>query len=136
MEAYDSMSPLLQLIVAVFALFALSRAFLRWRDSEITTAELTFWSIIWASITVIVFQPWITDWVSQKFGIGRGIEFVTYVAIVLVLYLIFRIYVKIEVLEQDITKIASAIALQQPKQRNDVRNKKEVKIKDNDIHSQ
>ncbi len=111
------MSPLLQLIVALFALFALSRTFLRWKDSEITTAELTFWSIIWISITVIVFQPWITDWVSQKFGIGRGIEFVTYVAITLVLYLIFRIYVQLEVLEQDITRIASSMAIQHPRKK-------------------
>ena len=109
------MTPLLKLVVAVFTLFAFSRTFLRWRESEITTAEFTFWGIVWTSITVVVFQPWITDWISQKFGISRGIEFVTYIAITLVLYLIFRIYVRLEVLEQDLTQITSAVAVQHPK---------------------
>ena len=111
----------LQITVAVFALFAFSRALMRWRDTEITTTEFTFWTIIWTSITIIVFQPWLTDWISQKFGISRGIEFVVYISIVTVLYLIFRIYVRLEVIEQEITKIASSIAIQHPKVNSKVR---------------
>lgn len=110
------MTPL-QVVVVLFALFAFSRTLLRLRDSKISMKEFLLWNIVWVSIAVIVFQPWVTDMVSQKFGISRGIDFVVYITVLVILYLIFRLFVQLESMEQEMTKIASAIALQNPKKK-------------------
>lgn len=107
----------LQFAVVVFAIFALSRTFLRWRDGKITSLEFVVWMVAWVGIVLIVFQPWLTDWVSQKFGIARGIDFVVYIAIVGIVYLIFKLYVKIEDLEQELTRIVGALAKSNPKKK-------------------
>lgn len=110
------MTPL-QIVVVLFAVFAFSRTLMRWRDGKIGSGEFVFWSVVWVSITITVFLPWVTDWISQKFGIGRGIDFVVYITIVVLLYLIFRLYVQLENVEQELTKIVSAIALQHPRKK-------------------
>lgn len=107
----------LQLAVVVFAVFAVSRTFLRWRDGKISSLEFFIWMVAWVGIVLIVFQPWLTDWVSQKFGIGRGIDFVVYTAIVGILYLIFKLYVKIEDLEQELTRVVGALAKSNPRKK-------------------
>ncbi len=108
------MTPL-QIVVVLFALFAFSRALLRVRDGKISIKEFLLWTAAWAGIVIIVFQPWVTDIVSQRFGISRGIDFVVYMTIVVILYLIFRIFVHLESMEQELTRLASAIALQKPR---------------------
>jgi len=110
------MTPL-QIVVALFALFAFSRALLRMRDGKISIKEFLLWTAAWTGIVIIVFQPWVTDMVSQKFGISRGIDFVVYMTIVVILYLIFRLFVQLESMEQELTKIASTIAQQHPKKK-------------------
>ncbi|HLD88587.1 MAG TPA: DUF2304 family protein [Candidatus Nanoarchaeia archaeon] len=100
-----------QVIVVLFALFALSRAFLRFREGKMSLKEMLFWILLWASVIFVVFFSRMTFIISRIFGIGRGIDLVVYVSIVALFYLIFRIYVKIENIEQDITKIVREVAL-------------------------
>lgn len=42
---------------------------------------------------------------ANFFGIGRGADLVLYVGLVAVFYFIFRIYVRLEKMERNITKI-------------------------------
>ena len=102
---------ILQAIVVLFVLFAWSRVLLRFRDRKISRWEFAFWSMIWAAVIVVLFIPRITEPIARLLQIGRGIDVVVYLSIVLLFYLIFRIYVKMEETEQQITKIVREVSL-------------------------
>ncbi len=105
----------LQIIVVLFALFAASRAFLRFREAKMSWKEFLLWILIWSAVVFVVFLPQTTFVISKWLGIGRGIDFVVYASIVVLFYLVFRIYVKIETIEQDITKIVREMAIDSKK---------------------
>ena len=64
------------------------------------------------AVVVVAFIPNATSYFSSFLGIGRGIDFVVYLSILLLFYLIFRIYVRLEALNSSITKLTRAIAIQ------------------------
>lgn len=106
---------LIQIIVIIFVLFAYSRVILRFKDKVVTANEFIFWSVIWISIIIVALVPSITSWFSDLFGIGRPIDFVVYLSIILLFYLVFRIYVKLESVEQDVTKVVREITIKRRK---------------------
>ena len=101
---------ILYILVIVFALFALSRAFLRLREKQISVKEFIFWLIIWIGVIITSIIPESVSQISILLGIDRGVDFLTYISIILLFYLIFRLYVKCENIEQDITKIVRELS--------------------------
>lgn len=95
----------MQIIVVLFVLFAWSRAILRFKDRKISGYELGFWSLLWIAVLAVLFMPNITQPIARMLNIGRGIDVAVYLSIVVLFYLIFRVYVKLEGVEQEITKV-------------------------------
>ena len=108
---------LIQIIIVIFALFALSRAYLRFKDNALTKTEFLFWIVVWLAVITVSFIPNLTTRVSNLFGIGRGMDLITYMSIIILFYLIFRVYVKTESLEKNITKLIREIALDEDKEK-------------------
>ena len=102
----------LKIIAVLFVLFVSSRAFLRFKDRKISVAELFFWLCIWSGLIVVVFLPDLASGLANIIGIGRGADFIIYFSIAMLFYLIFRLYVKLEETEREITVLVreSAIA--------------------------
>lgn len=109
------MTPILQIIVVAFALFAWSRAILRFKHGQINFAELGMWSLLWGGACAIVIWPQWAEPVANFLGIGRPIDVGIYASIVLLFYLIFKIYIKIEHVEREITQIVRNHAIDTPK---------------------
>jgi small membrane protein len=101
----------LQILVSIFVIFAVSRSFLSFRARNSTLFEFTAWILVWGTVLVVVWVPSITGIPARLLGIGRGIDFIVYVSIVLLLYSVYRIYSKIEKIEQDITTLTRDIAI-------------------------
>ncbi len=97
---------LIQILIAIFVAFAGSRVILRFRDKAIGYGEFLFWSTVWAIVLLIVFRPSLSDQVALIFGIKRGTDVMFFSAILLLFYLIFRLYVKLDTLDRDITNLA------------------------------
>lgn len=106
---------ILQIIVILFILFAWSRAILRLRDRKILVSEFIFWTVIWAAVTTMTLLPRTAGIVSDFFGVSRPVDLATYLSILLLLYLVFRLYVKHEQQQQELTKIVREMAVGRPK---------------------
>lgn len=110
------MSPI-EIIFIAFAVFAWSRAILRLRDREISVWEFMLWTLIWISVIVVtVFQDVLVA-VSEIVGISRGTDLAVYVSIVALFYLLFRLYVRVDKQNQEMTRLVREIAIQNPKKR-------------------
>ena len=102
---------IIQVIIIIFALFALSRVFLRFKDNKLTKNEFMFWVFVWLAVIIIAIIPSITTALSQQLGIGRGMDLIVYISIIVLFYLIFRVYVKTEHIEKEITMVVRKVAL-------------------------
>ena len=98
-------------LITIFVFFALSRVVLRFKESKVSLVALIGWVLLWSSVELIVWIPAAASSVAQILGIGRGADLIIYSSIVILFYLIFRIYVKFEDLERQITQIVQTVAL-------------------------
>jgi hypothetical protein len=104
-----------QLIFAIFLLFAASRVWLRLKDGSLTVKNFIFWFGLFIVALIGVFKPELSSAAAQKLGINRGADAVIYASIILLFYLIFRTNVLIENLRHDLTKLVRLIALSKQK---------------------
>lgn len=109
------MLTIIQVLAFMFVTFAASRAVLRAKDKKISLGELFFWLAIWGGLIFVVFFPESISKVARLVGIGRGIDVIVYTSIGLLFYLIFRIYVKLEDTEKEITRVVREIAINKKK---------------------
>jgi hypothetical protein len=105
------MLSIIQILLILFALFAWSRAFLRMRGKDISIGEFSFWSLIWSAVILISIFPDLISSLSVLLGIGRGTDLAIYVSIILLFYLMFRLYVKIDSQSREVTKLVREIAI-------------------------
>lgn len=106
---------ILQLIAAAFTIFALSRAYLRFQERKLSSFSFIFWMMIWiAGIGSIAFPDISTEF-ARLIGVGRGVDAILYASIVIIFYLIFRLYIKIEDTQRDITEVVRKITLKKIK---------------------
>ncbi len=101
----------IKILVSAFVLFAISRVWLRYRDGAIGMFGVTLWSLLWLAIGGFVWWPKVTDFFAQKIGIGRGVDALVYISIVGLFYGMFRLYVKMEFLEHEITDLTRKLAI-------------------------
>ncbi|MCK8602171.1 DUF2304 domain-containing protein [Desulfoferrobacter suflitae] len=101
----------LEIIIMLFGAFAVSRSYLRYRERLLTLPIAIFWVGLWIVIVgAVFFKNW-TSSISLFFGIGRGADFFLFGAILLLSYLCFRLYVKLEETRQDLTNLVRAISI-------------------------
>ncbi len=72
---------------------------------------MLMWLGLWIALLIAVLTPQITGVLAKILGVWRGTDAIVYLSIVLIFYLIFRIFVKLEKIDSDLTTIARKIAL-------------------------
>lgn len=104
---------ILEIIVIIFALFAISRSFVRLRNGGESILEFILWVVVWTGVVVIVTFPSLTGIPARILNIGRGVDVFIYLGMIVLFYLVYRIYAKIENMERDITKLCRIMAEKQ-----------------------
>jgi hypothetical protein len=105
----------LQILVIAFALFAWSRALLQFKDNKMRTLAFLMWSVVWIGAIGVVLVPEAATWASDALGIQRPVDVLVYGGIVVLFYLVYRLYVLLENQRQETTKLVRAIAMLEPK---------------------
>ena len=103
---------LIQIILIFFILLVIWRLVLKFRKKEINVKEFLAWFFFWVVAGLIAAWPKFTDVAAQFFGVETGFNLLVALAILVVFYLIFRVFIKLEKTEKDITKIIEHIALE------------------------
>lgn len=103
----------IQLIIIIFVIFALSRVFLRYKRKEISSREVWMWAIFWLLVISATLWPKSTDIVAQWVGVGRGADLLVYLSIIVLFFIVFKILVKVEKIDRDVTKIVRKWAIEE-----------------------
>lgn len=108
---------IIQVIALIFALFALSRAVLRFKDNRLTKNEFIFWALVWFVVIIVSLIPNVLGLFSNVLGIQRGMDLIIAVSIIVLFYLIFRLYVQLEGVKREITAVVRKVALEDKSKR-------------------
>ena len=115
---------IIKVFVSIFVIFALSRVYLRFKDRAINLLGFVLWNLLWIGIGFVVWLPQVSDILANNVGIARGVDALVYLSIVALFYGMFRIYIKLEFIEREISGLVRGLALKEKKD----------KMKDSDLH--
>ena len=105
-----------QALFVLFVLFILFSVWQKRKEGLLGPKGMVFWIIFWLAVGTVVVWPNIVQKIADNFGIGRGADFVIYISIAVIFYLLFKLHVKVEGLRRDLTVIARKDALEGEKQ--------------------
>jgi hypothetical protein len=102
----------IQFILSALLLAALVVTLKRSRQGAIGRWSALLWSLLWIGAAVAILRPEVTSGFAAFVGVGRGVDVVTYFSIVFLFALVFKVFLRIEKLERDITALVREIGLE------------------------
>ena len=96
----------------VLAAIAVSKSYVDFRSRAESLQMFLLWTLTWTAIVVVALFPTVIDIVLSYSGSGRaGLGTVFGMALVFLFFLVYRIYVKLERVEQNLIKTIQELAL-------------------------
>ena len=95
------------------------------RVKKITPATFGLWVLVCLIVNFFAFAPKFSDPLAGFFGFGRGLDLLLVFGYALLVYAIFRLYVKIDELNRNMTELVRALAIKDEIKLEDIDNEKE-----------
>jgi len=96
---------LIQFILIIVIILIVLRLIYKLKIKDIGIGQFFSWLLVWLIAIFIIWYPGFTTYLATRVGIGRGVDLVIYVSIIVIFYLMFKLLLKIEKIEKQITKI-------------------------------
>ncbi len=101
----------IQIIATVIILSIFLQLIRKILKDKASLTKIVFWVLFWGIALVVIWLPKeIIDSLGSIFGVGRGIDVLVYLSIVLLFYFNFKQVERMDKLEKDITKIVREVA--------------------------
>ena len=102
----------------LFATIVISKGVVDYKNKNESLTMTVFWTATWLVITTIAFFPSIIDSAIELAGGSRtGLGTVLGIAIIFVLFVSYRVYVKANRIEKQVNQLAKTLALRDIKGR-------------------
>lgn len=105
----------IQIILVVFFLFAALKVISRFRSGELKNSIAVWWIVFWFTAILVVINPNSTSILAKLLGVGRGVDVVMYLSLALLFFVVFKIFVRLEKIESQMTKLVRKETLSQNK---------------------
>lgn len=103
---------IIQIFSFVLAAIAISKSYIDFRAKIESLPIFIFWVATWTMIMIVTLFPSIIDILIRTFGGGRtGLGTFFGMGLVFLFFIVYRMYVKIERIEQKLTKTIQDLAL-------------------------
>ena len=109
---------LIQFLIIAFSFFVIIGIITSLKRGKISRKSLIFWLGLWLIILIMVLLPQTTVFFAKILNVGRGTDVAVYLSIVLIFYLLFKLGLRLEKIEREITKIVKEITLKSKKDKN------------------
>ena len=108
-----ALAPIAKFFSVLLALIVISKSYVDFRARAESLQMFLFWIVTWTSIVFVALFPGIVDILIASFGQRQaGLGTLFGMAIVFLFFLVYRIYVKLERIEQNLTKAIQQLALE------------------------
>ncbi|PLX21172.1 DUF2304 domain-containing protein [Candidatus Parcubacteria bacterium] len=100
----------------IIVLFFLARTYWQKKKKKVSRNEFFFWFVFWLLVGLfILFIKKIDNFVAGLGFSASGIDVLSYLSIALIFYLIFKIIIKIEKIEKNVTELVRHISINNKK---------------------
>lgn len=94
---------LLPIIVTLVSALVIFRSFVNYKKGTLSKKAAGAWIIVWVLIAAVFWSPEIASRLAQATGVGRGADLIIYIAIITIVYLLYRVFVRLERIDREIT---------------------------------
>ncbi len=101
----------LQIIITILVIIALSVIVKRTSQNKLSLGQAATWFLMWLIVLIVFWYPESTSYLASALGIGRGADLIIYVAILVMFYMLFRMYLRMDKLSGDITKVVRKVGI-------------------------
>ncbi|MBU1038690.1 DUF2304 domain-containing protein [Patescibacteria group bacterium] len=101
---------LIQIILLLLVLLAIRRLYIRFSNRDIGKGEFSAWLLLWLAALLVIALPQTASYLALWVGVGRGSDLVVYLAVLILFYLVFKMVVRLEKIEQQLTIIVRSLA--------------------------
>lgn len=108
-----------QILILLFVAFVLYKAIRRLIKKELSVWLFILWFAVWAVVAVIDIFPVVIERLATFVGVGRGVDLVIYITLIVLLYLIFRMNVRLTKTERKMSELVRKIAIDKAKKKVD-----------------
>ena len=105
----------IQIVILLFVLYVWLRLYLKFKKGELLLREFVEWFALWLLVALVTILPDAASYVANLLGVGRGADLVVYLALLLIFYLLFKIFLRLEKSEPQFTKVVREMALRDKK---------------------
>lgn len=102
---------LYQILVVIIAILAILLVFDGFNKKKTSLQTFVLWVVLWIILAIFAIIPESSSVIANLFGIGRGLDLIIIFGIIGSYYLIFRVYLKLEKIDQNITELVRKIAM-------------------------
>ena len=102
---------IINIFLIIFALFAWSRAIINYKKKRLSTNEFIFWTMIWILVMFVSILPGIFGGIADLLGTESGLKLLVYLSIIILFYLIYRLYVTTKKMNKNLTLIVRRMAI-------------------------
>ena len=103
---------IIQIIILLVVALVWWRLWARLQSGEMRMGQFLEWWTLWLVIGLVALLPDTASYLARVVGVGRGSDLVTYLALLLLFYLLFKIFVRLERTDRQLTKVVRELALQ------------------------
>lgn len=107
----------LQIFITFLVILIWIKIFKQWQQNKVGLVSFLIWLVLWLVILLVFWQPDITTYLANFLGIGRGADLIVYLSIILIFYLIFKIFIRLDKTDKLITKLVREDAIKNGEKR-------------------
>lgn len=102
---------LYSILVPIISIIAIVWFLLRYLNEKQSLGTLILWALFWIIVSVFAVFPHFTNPIARLFGIARGLDFVIILVFAVLVYTIYKLYNKVDNLEDNLNKVVKELAL-------------------------
>jgi len=102
---------LFQIIIILASLGFVGRALIRCAKKQISLWLFLLWTALWAGVTIVAIYPVIINRLADFVGVGRGVDLIIYVAIGVIVYILFKQQIRAGKVEKDLARMVQIKAM-------------------------
>ncbi|MBP5204277.1 DUF2304 domain-containing protein [bacterium] len=102
----------IQIIVTIgIVLLVFPTVYSAFKKKTISLFSLIIWTLFWVGGIVIIWNPSLMGKISGFMGVQRSIDAIVYLAIVFLLYIVFRFRIRLNEMQREITMLTRKLAI-------------------------
>lgn len=102
-----------QIIVPPVSALLIFYAWSLWMRQKKTLWEVTLWTLFWGAIAVIAVYPALLSYITLVTGIKGEVNAIAVISIGILFFAVFYLIIRIEEMEQRITRVVRKVALKE-----------------------